>query len=363
MKKNIKYLFLFIGNVLFILCIYFILSFGNKLGTFFNVAANETSHFYIPSNLVYIKGSYFTLDRILFLEEGQNSKAIYLSDDNISNQKIEKFFLNFSSSFYIPIELQIDDLIKRKYEKQQKNKNTAMDKNYLGNNLLEEDLIHLENYEFIAPVSGEYNILVLKEGLLNQNKEIRFLFDGEEIEKKDYNIENEKFILWDRINLSAGKHKFQVNNDNEPVEFIKSSEIILNFRSPVVLNSNSLKFSKINPTKYIVKVQNFTKEPFLLVFLESFNKNWEIFKVSDNGKHFFWSNWFKQSDFKNNHYLVNGFANSWWIDHASLEDEEVFIIEYARQKDFYFSLFIVFATLLFCFNYLIIKIYILCPKK
>jgi hypothetical protein len=364
MKKNIKYFFLVVVNILFIFIAYLVVSAGNKADAFFDVAVNETSHFYIPSNLVYINGSYLTLDRIISLEENQDGNAIYLSDDNISNQEGDKFFLNFSSAFYIPIESQVDDLIKKKYENQKKTESDAIsDADYLESNLLEEDLMQLEDYKFTAPVSGEYDVLVLEESALNQDKGVVFLFDNQVLKKNSYQIKNEKFILWGQVNLSAGQHEFQVNSDDVPIEFIKSSEIILSLKSPIALNSNPLRFTKINPTKYIVNVKNLKKEPFLLVFLESFNKDWEIFKVVDNDKQYFWNNWFKQSDFKNHHYLINGFANSWLIDQPNLEGEETFIIEYTQQRNFYFSLFIVFVVLLFCFNYLIIKVHILCPKK
>lgn len=60
--------------------------------------------------------------------------------------------------------------------------------------------------------------------------------------------------------------------------------------------SGEITVTKINPTKYSLLIKN-VKEPFVLVFNESFNGNWTIQPQSDV-----------------NHLVANGFANSWIVN-------------------------------------------------
>lgn len=62
----------------------------------------------------------------------------------------------------------------------------------------------------------------------------------------------------------------------------------------------TISFKKINPTKYIASVKN-AKGSYLLVFNETFDKNWEAYIGKD-----------KLSE--NNHILTNSYVNGWVID-------------------------------------------------
>lgn len=140
-----------------------------------------------------------------------------------------------------------------------------------------------------------------------------------------------------------------------------------------------LTFSKINPTKYKVKVENASR-PYFLVFSESFHDGWRAYVTDTNindsknketttnylsgqikegiYKNFFFNKntletWNKKPIFNERHFLANGYANSWLIkpeDVGNQKDYEI-IIEFYPQRIFYFGLIIsllsFFLTVLF----------------
>lgn len=67
-------------------------------------------------------------------------------------------------------------------------------------------------------------------------------------------------------------------------------------------NPAKIEFKKVNNAKYIVTVEEAT-EPFVLVFSEAYDNNWQA-------KHRDTKEMIGQSD----HYVVNGYANSWLIN-------------------------------------------------
>ncbi|GAG60024.1 unnamed protein product, partial [marine sediment metagenome] len=181
----------------------------------------------------------------------------------------------------------------------------------------------------------------------------------------------------------------QVDNPNKNFlgNYSKSND------SPSILKFNSIPkitFVKINPTKYKVKVEN-TKEPYTLVFSESFNKGWKAYiynqpstinhQLYDNITASYFNEEIKEGTHKNvfldintfetlgkkpipedRHLIANGYANSWVImpeDSKGLEDYEI-IIEFWPQRLFYIGLTISTFTFLGCLCYLV---YGLCMRK
>lgn len=75
------------------------------------------------------------------------------------------------------------------------------------------------------------------------------------------------------------------------------------FSKPVI------SFKEINPTEYIVKVENATT-PFFLIFSETYNPQWKAYYGNVN--------WFysliSQSIPEQDHFIVNGYANAWYIN-------------------------------------------------
>ncbi len=119
-------------------------------------------------------------------------------------------------------------------------------------------------------------------------------------------------------------------------------------------------FTKINPTKYRVSVLN-ANTPYLLVLSETFNSSWKIFlsnkessptstiasyfngeiKEGQHQNSLFNTNIFKTFGQKSlpedNHILVNGYANAWYISPKDMDNKEDYeiTIEMVQQRSFY----------------------------
>ncbi|GAH41017.1 unnamed protein product [marine sediment metagenome] len=94
-------------------------------------------------------------------------------------------------------------------------------------------------------------------------------------------------------------------------------------------------FKEINPTKYEIEIKD-AKHPYFLVLSENFNKNWKIYLN-------------KKSLPENEHYIINGFANSWLIKEKGSYN---LIIEYMPQKYMNFGILISSLTLFFSISFL-----------
>ncbi|MDY6893959.1 MAG: hypothetical protein SVO01_00855 [Thermotogota bacterium] len=133
----------------------------------------------------------------------------------------------------------------------------------------------------------------------------------------------------------------------------------------------SIVFQKINPTKYKVHVS--TDEPFFLVFSESYHPQWkayldkksfefnDIIASYDNvdvkeAKHEMKftpgdiSYLFADPISDDKHFIVNGYANSWYIEETGEYDLTLYFLP---QSLFYLGLFISGGTLIGCIGYLL----------
>ena len=171
---------------------------------------------------------------------------------------------------------------------------------------------------------------------------------------------------------------------------IVSSEFIPDKQSIVVLEQNQNKttpqinsttqphifFQKINPTKYKVRIEN-AHQPFWLIFSESFQSGWKVYVNTDS---FYCkpianyssinvtecqheSELFKFRDLtrifnrsipEKHHFVVNSYANGWYIDPQELCTGENFTltIYFKPQSYFYFSSIISGLTFIVCISYL-----------
>lgn len=89
-------------------------------------------------------------------------------------------------------------------------------------------------------------------------------------------------------------------------------------------------FSKNNPTKYSIKIDNITDD-FVIVFNESYNSYWKILKNSSM---------FSDGIIPNNqHFVANGFANGWVIKVSDLEKAGIIHTDSEGKKSTEISLF------------------------
>jgi hypothetical protein len=134
-------------------------------------------------------------------------------------------------------------------------------------------------------------------------------------------------------------------------------------------------FTKINPTKYKVKVEEAT-DPYFLVFSETFNNNWKAYIQTSNFKpqafgniiaEYFdgeikegehrnilldrevFANVFKRPISKENHLLVNAFANTWYIDQPGSYE---IILEFIPQRIYFLGLWISLMSFVFALGFL-----------
>ncbi len=139
-------------------------------------------------------------------------------------------------------------------------------------------------------------------------------------------------------------------------------------------------FKRINPTKYIVNVENATK-PFFLVFSESYNPGWKIYSMNKNtdiGKVIARypdvnveeakNSWYKFTPQdvvyllrkpavnESYHFEANGYANAWYINPEKIDKDGsgnfTLTIYFRPQSYFYLGLFISMITLILSIGYL-----------
>lgn len=143
----------------------------------------------------------------------------------------------------------------------------------------------------------------------------------------------------------------------------------------------TLIFKRVNPTKYIVSVENAT-QPFFLVFSESYNPGWKLY-IEDSPANFTKiierypninveeaeHDWYKftpadivylfrkPSLNETYHFKANGYANTWYIDPKEFDRNGdgrfTIVIYFLPQSLFYLGLFISISSLFFCIGYLI----------
>lgn len=141
-----------------------------------------------------------------------------------------------------------------------------------------------------------------------------------------------------------------------------------------------LSYQKINPTRYLIRVK--AREPFWLVFSESFHEGWRAYLKPVNSEQFTvnrknrwewsalvgaWKDRDKRVELKE-HYVVNGYANGWWVPIGQFEikneklkienienkpEEFEIVLEFVPQRLFEVGVLISGLTLLGCVAYLL----------
>ncbi len=117
----------------------------------------------------------------------------------------------------------------------------------------------------------------------------------------------------------------------------------------------SITFRQINPTRYLVHVDN-AVAPFFLVFSESFHAGWQAYV--QQGANTLDSTWYEQSALSSwlldsskrteisQHNLVNGYANSWYVQEKGSYD---IILEFTPQRLYEAGVFVIVSTPMVCF--------------
>lgn len=136
-----------------------------------------------------------------------------------------------------------------------------------------------------------------------------------------------------------------------------------------------ISFTKINPTKYQIKIRNATN-PYTLVFQGAYSKDWKLFLANGEmskdenttqasyfngeikeGNHTStflgpqtFDTWGKQTVADQKHFLVNGYANAWNITPKDMDGKRDYtlVLEFNTQRIFYGFLLISSITFIGC---------------
>jgi hypothetical protein len=118
----------------------------------------------------------------------------------------------------------------------------------------------------------------------------------------------------------------------------------------------SITFQKLNPTKYQISVTDAT-EPFFLVFSESYHPQWKAYVNIQGGDTNWFEAFFQRPISDERHFLVNGYANAWYIDPEELGTEEqgfTITLYYKLQSLFYLGCIISGLTFVGCIVFLVL---------
>jgi len=174
------------------------------------------------------------------------------------------------------------------------------------------------------------------------------------------------------VNLPKGNHEFSgVPNKPFKVDMVLMEPA--SSQKPGADEGPKVNFRKVNPTRYVVDVK--AREPFWLVFSESFHEGWKAYikespvvasqkpeyeglSVETPRTRFEWSavlsvlhDWRERKEVKE-HYLVNGYANGWWIPVSGPSRFQI-ILEFTPQRLFEIGVVVSGITFILCISYLV----------
>ncbi len=239
----------------------------------------------------------------------------------------------------------------------------------------------VDNY--VVPEEGRYEILVkVKDELKNRDlKALSVKMSGVAVTSEAPIFRPDGWISLGDFNLKKGGHQLSVYAIDKKGEetLVQEAYSVLRKCKPANNVPPKISFRKINPTRYIVKVEKAVK-PFFLIFSESYHPQWKAYLESGVGseesgdkivaehpklgvKEARHEMSFTPGDISylfakpisdENHFLVNGYANAWYIDPKKVGTGNFSITLYFwPQSLFYLGLGISLITLICCLSYLL----------
>lgn len=176
------------------------------------------------------------------------------------------------------------------------------------------------------------------------------------IETDNFTIDNNAFFLSDNISKLQWNFLKQFSWYNKDIPLFA--------------------YKKINPTKYKITINN-AESPFFLIFLENYNPEWKVYidyKNDKKEKAITFNNYLNTNEMKkalifnlrdisylfktpldeNKHFMVNGYANAWYIDPIDTGSGNVELVVYFKTQSYtYIGIIISFSTMISCTIYLI----------
>ncbi|MFA5184153.1 MAG: alpha-(1-_3)-arabinofuranosyltransferase family protein [Patescibacteria group bacterium] len=244
----------------------------------------------------------------------------------------------------------------------------------------------IRDFRLNIPVKAIYKIYFKQGSVLANSINISIKINNEVLGKDGTGTNREGWAYFDQIELDRGEYDFKIYVEDMLVDSINSGDVIFfaeNLSEPI--KTPQLEYKQINPTKYIVNVTG-ASESFPLIFSESFHPGWKIYVqpnlighgvgqfISNNNQGTiqneniydgrFYDLMFRKPVLNDEHFIMNGFANSWWVDVGELEQQGLIkkkidgtydfsvYVEFEPQKYFYIGLGVSMMTLFGCFIYL-----------
>ena len=117
---------------------------------------------------------------------------------------------------------------------------------------------------------------------------------------------------------------------------------------PRLKNKPTIRYTRINPTKYIVHVSGAT-EPFILVFSDQFHRSWNVYPQAVE----YGSIQKSKSVSEAKHFMINGYANGWYMSRDDIVSPDAYelTIELSTQRITNISFAISFFILCFFILY------------
>jgi hypothetical protein len=337
---------------------------------------NYKPHIYSDSDL-----NYFQTNAGEFGDFGK-SQSLYLNSDLEKNG----YLFGRLGNIVVPVEADPEKIAELKLAV---GKTTdAKEKKKLQGDLdLYAKNLFFKDYKLKIPAKANYKIYLKSDSVLAGNKDISVQIGREDLQENGQPSGKDGWKYFNQMELDKGEYDLNVYHGFSLTDTINSGDIVLsaeNLSEPI--RTPQLEYRQINPTKYIVNVRG-ASESFPLVFSESFHSEWKIYAepgvaAEETGKFVSESNQgtiqnenldggrffdllLRKPVLDDKHFMINGFANSWWIDVSELEkqgkiaknsdggyDFSVYI-EFEPQKYFYVGLLISIATLIACVGYLL----------
>lgn len=175
-------------------------------------------------------------------------------------------------------------------------------------------------------------------------------------------------VIYRKTQLIRGKHNYQkLKNFFFDLDWVVIEPVSNNKYKPQP-QKPKISFKKINPTKYIVMIEN-AQQPFWLIFDENYNQGWHLYleeeiilqevsncKTSMNNKLSFLLSKITPRDIKYlfreplaaQHIVVNEYANGWYIDPAknNFKGNFILVLYFFPQSLTYLGFFISIISVL-----------------
>jgi len=274
---------------------------------------------YIPDNIIYFHGGIEDIEYLAkissFNEFDKKSGVIF--SEFLDNNDIQT--MDYISYIFLTVDIQ-------------RNKD---DTNWI--------------YKIDVPSMFDYNVYFRNSESFEKH-DVDFIVintDGnkKKIKIKDIDIRNEEWIFLDNLILDIGSHEIEISlfdsmGREKPSIKLDLAIKVNKDKEDIEKEKPIVTFKEINPAKFSVQIRK-AKYPYFLVLSENFNEKWKLYLN-------------KKPVSKDEHYIINGFANSWLIEEKGNYN---LTVEYLPQRYMNFGVLISFATLFLSLAY-VIYIYI-----